>query len=249
MKVILINRLLFFLATAGLIVAGIFFLLLTKNSRALTVYRDREYWEKTGDIVWEVKTGEKKLALTFDDGPSPTFTGRVLDLLARYNARATFFVIGSRVEIYPDIISRQFREGHEIGNHTYLHREVNRMPEAELREDLYRAHLAVFDIIGEDMRVFRPTSGFYNETIVRVAKTLNYEVVIWTWGQDSRDWTVVSGETIAHKIINTVKPGDIILFHDQGGDRSNTLQALRIILPVLQERGYSFVTVSELLEE
>lgn len=245
-KVILINKLLLGL-TAVAVGVAIFSPFLAGYGRALTVYKDREFWEKTGDIVWEVKTGEKLLALTFDDGPSPTFTGRILDLLERYRAKATFFVIGSRAELYPEILQRQAREGHEIGNHTYAHREVNRISEEELRLDLYRAHQVIHEITGENMRLFRPTSGFYNETIVRVAKALGYEVVIWTWGQDSRDWTPVSGEQIARKILNNVKPGDIILFHDQGGDRSNTLQALRILLPVLEERGYRFVTVAELL--
>ena len=99
------------------------------------------------------------------------------------------------------------------------------------------------------MVLFRPTSGFYDDKIVKVADLLGYKVVIWTWGQDSRDWTGISGQTIAMQIIKTVKPGNIILFHDQGGNRSNTIQALEIILPVLTKQGYHFTTVSGLLQK
>jgi polysaccharide deacetylase family sporulation protein PdaB len=215
----------------------------------LPVYKDREQWEKIGAIVWEVDVRKKMVALTFDDGPSPTFTNKILDLLAKYNAKGTFFVMGKQAEQYPEIIQREYREGHEIGNHTYNHPEVNRMSYEALKKDLVRAHQVIFHIIGQDMKLFRPTSGFYNERIVKVAKLLNYKVVIWTWGQDSRDWTKISGESIALRIIKTVKPGNIILFHDQGGDHSNTIKALEIILPVLKEQGYEFSTVSTLLQK
>lgn len=213
------------------------------------VYRDREQWEKTGAVVWEANVREKVVALTFDDGPSPTFTEEILDLLAKYGAKATFFVMGKQAEMYPAIIQREFNEGHEIGNHTYNHPEVNQIPFHELKADLIRAHQVIFNIIGADMKLFRPTSGFYDEKVVKVANLLHYKVVIWTWGQDSRDWTKVSGERIALRIMETIKPGNILLFHDQGGDHSNTIKALEILLPVLKEKGYRFITVSALLQK
>lgn len=219
------------------------------TSRPQMVYKDREQWEKIGAVVWEVCVHEKMLALTFDDGPSPTFTQKILDLLAKYNAKATFFVMGKQAEMYPEIIRREHQEGHEIGNHTYSHPEVNHIPFEELRDDLSHAHQVIAQITGNNMALFRPTSGFYDDKIVKAAHLLGYKVVIWTWGQDSRDWTGISGQTIAMRIINTVKPGNIILFHDQGGNRSNTLKALQIILPVLTEQGYHFTTVSSLLQK
>lgn len=211
------------------------------------VYKNREYWEQTGDIIWEGAASQKQVALTFDDGPSPTFTEQILDLLSAYGAKATFFVIGKRVELYPEIIRRQCREGHEIGNHTYEHKEVNRLSAADLEEELQRADLAIKKITKDHVRVFRPTSGYYDATVVQAAKKLNYSVIIWTWGQDTRDWTRIEGWRIAQKVIKNAKPGDIILFHDQGGDRTNTVQALKIILPELTQRGYRFATLSELL--
>jgi polysaccharide deacetylase family sporulation protein PdaB len=212
------------------------------------VYKDRYFWEKTGDVVWEVKTEKKLVALTFDDGPSPTFTSQILNLLDQYNAKATFFIIGKEAEKYPNLIMREFKEGHEIANHTYSHQEVTEMSEYELKVELRQTHKIIQQIIGEDVKLFRPTSGYYADYIVRVARSLDYTVIIWTWGQDSRDWTQRNGELIAKRIIKTVKPGDIILFHDRGGDRSNTIKALQIILPVLKEKGYKFVTVSEILK-
>ncbi|HBF36732.1 MAG TPA: oligosaccharide deacetylase [Firmicutes bacterium] len=219
------------------------------NSRPLLVYKDREQWEKIGAVVWEVSVHEKMVALTFDDGPSPTFTKRILDLLSKYKAKATFFVVGKQAEMYPDIILREYHEGHEIGNHTYSHPEVNRISFEALKEDLFHAHQIITQITGGNMVLFRPTSGFYDDKIVKTAHLLGYKVVIWTWGQDSRDWTGISGQSIAMRIIKTVKPGNIILFHDQGGNRSNTLKALEIILPVLAKQGYHFITVSTLLQK
>ena len=245
MKVIFLKGSVIRFVVIGAVVS---FLLTIYQPYLIPVYKDREHWEKSGAIVWEVNVREKLIALTFDDGPSPTFTDKILDLLARYHAKGTFFVMGKQAEKYPSIILREYREGHEIGNHTYNHREINQMSFEELKREVLRAHQVIFQIIGNDVKLFRPTSGFYNEKIVKVAGLLNYKVVIWTWGQDSRDWTKTSGESIAKRIIKTVKPGDIILFHDQGGDHSNTVKALEILLPVLEEQGYQFTTVSALLQ-
>jgi peptidoglycan-N-acetylglucosamine deacetylase len=246
MGIIFIKKSIICLTFAGVVAACC---LTIFESHDLPVYKDREQWEEMGAIVWEVCVREKMLALTFDDGPSQTFTGKILDLLAKYKAKATFFVMGKQAEMYPDIILREQREGHEIGNHTYLHPEVNRISFEELKDDLLHAHQVISEITGTDMTLFRPTSGFYDDKIVKVANLLNYKVVIWTWGQDSRDWTQISGQTIAMRIIKTVKPGNIILFHDQGGDHSNTVKALEILLPVLKEQGYQFATVTALLQK
>ncbi|NLY76103.1 MAG: polysaccharide deacetylase family protein [Firmicutes bacterium] len=244
MLVLILRRRIMFMVGGSILIL----LFWSWSAAYLPVYKNRQLWEKTGDIVWEGSTTSKQIAITFDDGPSATFTEPILELLKEYNARATFFVIGKRVELFPEIVRRQYREGHEIGNHTYEHREVNRLSEQELMAELRRAHQAIKRVIKDDVRVFRPTSGYYDEKIVKAAKELNYSVIIWTWGQDTRDWTYIRGWKIAQKVVKTVKPGDIILFHDQGGDRTNTIEALRIILPALAKRGYRFVTVSELLK-
>ncbi len=240
-KSIIISTIIFFIVSS-------FFIVFFKFFQSREVYKDRDFWEKTGNIVWEVNTENKLVALTFDDGPSPTYTEKILDLLAMYDAHATFFVIGSQAEKYPEIIKREVKEGHELGNHTYKHQEVNQTSEEDLIKDLKQAHQVIRQITGQEMKVFRPTSGYYDGTIVAAAKSLDYTVIIWTWNQDSRDWTQQDGISIAHRLTRIINPGSIILFHDQGGNRSNTIKALHVLLPVLAEKGYRFVTVSTLLK-
>lgn len=199
------------------------------------------------NIIKEVDTKEKMIALTFDDGPSPSFTGRILDILKQYNAKATFFIIGEQAEKLPELVKRQINEGHEIGNHMYRHREVFQMPAPEIREDLERSHRVIGDITGKPIKLYRPTSGYYNENIVGVAWSLEYMVVLWSI--DSKDWSGMKPGAIAKKILKKVKPGSIVLFHDLGGYRDTTVKALEIVLPELARRGYRFLTVSELLEK
>lgn len=214
----------------------------------LTVYKDRERWEKTGKIIWNIPTNEKVIALTFDDGPSPTFTPVILELLSKHQAKATFFVLGKQAEKFPELVKEEGKRGHTIGNHMYTHRIVSKLPLETLIDDLKQTHQIIFELSGTNPHFFRPPDGYYDEKIVRAAEALNYHVVIWTWTQDTRDWSKISSTTIANKVIKNAKPGDIILFHDQGGDRSNTVNALKIILPSLTEKGYKFVTLDELLK-
>lgn len=219
------------------------------NPINIHTYKDRDRWENSGDIVWEIKTEEKLVALTFDDGPDPIYTPQIIELLKDYDARASFFVVGNEAEKHPEIIKKLDENNHEIANHTYSHREVTEMTQEELIAELLKTHQIIFEIINKDMNFFRPTSGFYNDIIVDAAKELDYKVVIWTWGQDSRDWQNLNYKTIANNVYKSIQPGNIILFHDRGGKRDNTIKALHIILPILKEKGYDFVTISELLEE
>lgn len=249
-KVILINRLLLclILITAGI---GAFSLFFGGYGRAWPAGHARNLL-LPGTGIWEIKTGEKLLALTFDGGPAPVATGRILDLLKQYNAKATFFVSGSRAELYPELLLRQVREGHELGNHTYIPTKAGRIIAEELRLDLYRTHRVIYGITGEHMRLFRPAGEFgaqtrAEKTVFRVARALGYLVIPRNREEGSRDWPPASGEEIAREILKHVRPGAIISFPDREESGSNTLQALRLLLPVLEERGYRFVTVSELL--
>ncbi len=198
------------------------------------------------NIIKEVDIKEKMIALTFDDGPSPSFTGRILDILQKYNSKATFFLIGEQAEKLPDLVKRQVKEGHEIGNHMYRHREVCRMPMAEIKKDLEYSHRVIQSISGKQIKLYRPTSGYYNENIVGVAWSLEYRVILWSI--DSKDWSGMKPCLIAKKILKTAKPGSIILFHDLGGYRDTTIKTLEIIIPELTRRGFQLLTVSQLLE-
>lgn len=208
--------------------------------------KGRPYYEEKGYVLWEIKTDEKVIALTFDDGPHPTYTPQVLDLLKKYDAKATFFVIGERAEKYPEVVSRIGEENHEIANHTYTH-PLSISP-AKLKEELKKTNDIIHDITGTSPIFYRPVGGQYNDKIINTAINEGYKVIMWSWHQDTEDWKTPGVKKIVKKVLSGVQPGNIVLFHDSGGDRSQTIQALEEILPELQQQGYKFVTVSELIE-
>lgn len=138
----------------------------------------RDYWEGSKDIIWHVNTKEKMIALTFDDGPSPTFTPEVLDILKKSNAHGTFFVIAHEVEKYPDIVRRLVYEGNEVANHTYNHKYLNRISKEDLRAELNLAESIIIKASGLKPKLFRPPGGYYNKDIVEVSKEQGYKVFI-----------------------------------------------------------------------
>ena len=194
-------------------------------------------------------TDQKRIALTFDDGPDPRFTEDVLNVLNQYNVSGTFFLMGSRAIAYPEIVKRINNEGHVIGNHTYFH--PNLVKEADiptLEREVTRTENTLNDIIDYRTSLFRPPYGFlYNELVEKLAEM---QYLIIGWSVDSLDWEEDPPEVIASNVLDNVHPGAIILMHDGAdwdGDRTNTIAALRQIIPALQKQGYEFVTVPELL--
>lgn len=208
--------------------------------------KGRPYYEKKGYVLWGIKTDEKVIALTFDDGPHSTYTPQILDLLEQYNAKATFFVIGERAEKYQDLIYQMGQDGHEIANHTYTH--PLKITPAKLEEELKKTNEIIHDITGTYPIFYRPVGGSYNDRIINTAIDNGYKVIMWSWHQDTEDWKTPGVKKIVSKVLSGAKPGDIVLFHDAGGDRTQTVQALEEILPELQKQGYRFVTISELIE-
>lgn len=209
--------------------------------------RGREYYEERGDIVWEVPTEEKYIALTFDDGPDEKQTMLILDLLRQYDARATFFVVGDRVERYPEIVRRELAEGHEVANHSYTHPAFQHLSNGSMEEELNRTQEAVFKATGTRPSLFRPPGGYYNERLISLSKLHHLQMVLWSWHQDTKDWRSPGMQVIANKVLENARSGDIVLMHDFVHRSSQTYEALRIILPELKRQGYSLVTVSELL--
>jgi polysaccharide deacetylase family sporulation protein PdaB len=204
-------------------------------------------YKKNGLAIWEVNVKEKMVALTFDDGPNPIYTNQILDLLAKYNAKATFFVIGARAEEYPDIIKREVKEGHEVANHTYSHiYDFDNSPR-KLKRELARSSKVIKKITGYKPTLYRPVAGYYNDLILNTAIKKGYRVVLWSWTQDTRDWSCPGINKITDNVVSDIKPGDITIFHDSGGDRSQTVCALENILKYLKREGYKCVTVSEML--
>ena len=211
-------------------------------------HHGRIYYEERGEVVWEVSTDHKVIALTFDDGPNPEFTPQILDVLKKHQAKATFFVIGSRIEKYPELAQREVQEGHELANHSYHHPGMSRISSVKLREEILQAQEVIFSTTGQRPKAFRPPGGVYNDNIVNTAKEAGYMVVMWCWDQDTRDWKRPGVRKIVDRVVSNAHNGSIVLFHDHGGDRSQTVKALEEIVPELKKRGFEFVTVSELLQ-
>jgi len=208
---------------------------------------DRWYWEKTGQVVWEASADRPFVALTFDDGPDPAGTPRVLEILAAYGARATFFQIGSKVRQHPQLARQVAEAGHEIGNHTLSHAYLWGATELRIRREIEGAREAIEDVAGVGTTLFRPPGGSYTDPIVRTAERLGYTVVLWSWTEDPRDWTTTSAEVIKKRVLDSAAPGKIIVLHDGGGDRTQMLRALPEIVAGLIDKGLRLVTVSELL--
>ena len=192
------------------------------------------------------KESEKKIALTFDDGPHKKYTEEILDILDEYSVKATFFVVGVCAEKYPEIVAREIASGHEIGNHTYSHAHLRNIDSSVLVGEIEKAENLIFDRVNYRTTLFRPPEGVCNETVKAVARDMDYSIVLWT--VDTRDWVPSSREKIISSVLDKVDGGEIILMHDYVAKKSNTPDALRVIIPALLERGFTFVTVSELLK-
>ena len=197
-------------------------------------------------VLKKADTDKKKIALTFDDGPSKTHTEAILAVLKEYEIRATFFVIGENAEKDPERIRSIYDAGHEIGNHTYSHIYISKVPEATLRNEIKKTEDILMKITGEKPKVFRPPGGFYNDASLAVLDSLGYKCVLWS--VDTRDWSMPKSDTVTAQVQESATKGDIILFHDLEDKRLPTVAALKRIIPYLIENGYEFVTISELFE-
>lgn len=182
----------------------------------------------------------KKVALTFDDGPHPENTLKALQLLAKYDMKATFFMLGSRIDFYPDLVQEVFNQGHEIGNHTWNHKQLTKISDADIKEEIDSVNQRLEGIIGESATVFRPPYGATNN---HVESFLTVPSVLWTI--DTLDWKTKDKEAILAEVKENLKPGAIILMHDI---HATTIDALELVLPYLEEQGYQSVEVSKVLE-
>lgn len=192
-----------------------------------------------------VPTETSRIALTFDDGPHPKLTPRILDILDCYHVRATFFMIGVNVENYPNAAREVAARGHEIGNHTFSHHRLRGIGEERAKTELTACADAIERVCGQRPRLFRPPEGSLDSGLVEIVCRNGYETILWSL--DTRDWDVKDENAIVRRVLSAVKPGDIILMHDFIGYHSKTPEALEILIPKLQALGYEFVTVGELL--
>ena len=192
------------------------------------------------------KDGSRRIALTFDDGPHPRYTKEILDILAEYGVEATFFVVGVNAETYPELIRRELSEGHEIGNHSYNHYHIAKMSAEAFEKDLAACSAVIEKITGARTHLFRPPEGVCTGVTKSICGQKAYTIVMWS--VDTRDWAHTPVEEICRNVQKNAKDGSIILMHDFIGKNSPTPAALRRIIPMLQESGFEFVTISQLLE-
>lgn len=199
----------------------------------------------SADVVYSWHINNKNIALTFDDGPHPIHTPEILEILAEYNVRATFFVIGLNSSWYPDIVKMEYDSGHEIGNHTFSHSNLRNLPYNKLCDEIYKAECMIYENIEYRTKLLRPPGGLFGNELFKAAVDQDYTIVCWS--VDTRDWAHTPSKDIVDSVLSSVKGGDIILFHDYISGKSPTPDALREIIPALLDKGYNFVTVSELI--
>jgi len=203
-----------------------------------------------GPVVTEVATSAKVVALTFDDGPYPPYTGQILDILREDHVPATFFVLGQNAEKYPALVRRIVDEGHQIGNHSYNHIDFLKANRATMADQIDRTNRIIKNITGKLPRLVRPPHGFRDAVVMDVMADRHLKVV--EWSVSSRDWTNPGVDTIVERTVSGVKSGSIILLHDGDGieqraSREQTVKATRQIIRELKAKGFKFVTVDEIL--
>lgn len=179
------------------------------------------------------------IAITFDDGPSSRYTGRLLDGLKERNVKASFFLIGENAEENPVLVERIYKEGHLIGNHTYSHVQMTHLSEEAAVREIERTDQVISAITGEHVAYMRPPFGAWQREL-----EVRMEVLPVLWSVDPLDWTTENVDEIVSKVVTEVEEGDIILLHDCYA--SSVEAALRIV-DILQKEGYEFVTVDRLL--
>lgn len=190
--------------------------------------------------------GKRQVALTFDDGPGP-HTAEVLKILDEYDVKATFFVIGGPSDAHASLIQEEVARGHVVANHTVTHAELATLSRREQASEIDRQTRAIEMFGAPRPRLMRPPYNSWNETTLQVLERRKMMMVLWDVETD--DWRKPGAEVIVERTLTGVQPGSIVLFHDGGGDRSQTVEALPRIIEGLQADGYELVTIPQLLRD
>jgi peptidoglycan/xylan/chitin deacetylase (PgdA/CDA1 family) len=196
---------------------------------------------------------EKKVALTFDDGPDDIFTPQILDVLKEKNVKATFFVIGKRAEGYPKVMRRIVDESHLVGNHTWSHPNIMKISLEDAKQEVLKTEKLLksyCDDSADRIKIFRSPYGSIDPERVEFISNIGYKII--AWNVDSLDWKGLSAEEVKTNVLENVTEGSIILQHSAGGegeDLSGSVEALPEIIDVLKEEGFEFVTIDEILKD
>ena len=186
-----------------------------------------------------------EVALTFDDGPNPYYTQQVLTVLQQYGIKATFFCIGRQVAEYPWLVQQEYAAGNVIGNHTWSHPDLTKLSSDDILTQINTTSDAIQQAIGVRPTFFRPPYGVFNANVLTQANQLGLTTIIWN--DEARDWTTPGISVISSRILGLAGNGAIILLHDGGGNRSQTVAALPTIITSLRHQGYTFVTLPQMI--
>jgi peptidoglycan-N-acetylglucosamine deacetylase len=188
--------------------------------------------------MYYLDDGPKAIALTIDDGPSPVYTPQVLAVLEKYGVRATFSMVGENVSYYPAVAKDVAQAGHTIINHTWDHANLTSLSADQQRTEIIRATDAIHAAAGVQPQMFRAPYGAWSQRVLKYCAA--ERLIPLDWSVDPRDWSRPGVSEIVGTIMKTTKSGSIILEHDGGGDRSETVAALKIVIPRLLDEGYRF---------
>lgn len=221
------------------LLAGCLFLCRKSGEKTQSIWRQtwhllNESEKDTNDVM-----STKKIALTFDDGPHPVYTPMLLDGLEKRGVKATFFLIGTAVENYPEVAKRIADEGHLIGNHTYHHVSLENADEAMIEEEVVAANQMMEEVTGQYPQLIRPPFGQSSSQI-----EVQTDMICVLWTIDPLDWCTTDAATVAQRVLKNSKENGIILLHDE---YKTSVMAAFTIIDELQKKGYEFVTVDELL--
>ncbi|NLO21923.1 MAG: polysaccharide deacetylase family sporulation protein PdaB [Syntrophomonadaceae bacterium] len=196
--------------------------------------------------IYEVKTEERILALSFDISWGNKTPLPVLEILKENDLRCTFFLSGPWVKEYPEIVQRIKEDGHEIGSHGYRHIDLSNLSKTEIKEEISKTHQIIKAGTGVEAKLIRTPNGDYSNHVIEAIHESGYEAI--QWGTDSLDWTNPGVDSIIDRVCQQAHPGDIILMHASDTCKQ-TAEALPVIIKNLKEQGYKMITVSELLKE
>ncbi|GIN92513.1 polysaccharide deacetylase family protein [Siminovitchia terrae] len=200
-------------------------------------------------LIMKGPSTKREIALTFDDAPDDIFTPKILDILKEKKVKATFFLVGHRIEKYPDIAKRIVQEGHAVGNHSYNHPNFLQMKEADFKRQINRTDKLISSLTGSVPTIVRPPYGEINDK--QIEWLTKYKRVVVEWDVDSLDWKGLKSEEIVNNILSGVNPGSIVLLHSgtgEGGDLSGTVEALSTVIDDLRKKGFKMVTIPDLLD-
>ena len=198
------------------------------------------------NVVAQGSSNLPEVALTFDDGPS-MYTPQVLNILQENSVHATFFCVGEWVQYYPGYVQQEYSAGNVVANHTWDHPDLTTLSSVDVQSQISRTSALIQQTIGVQPTLFRPPYGAINDSVKGQVAQMNLTPVLWSI--DTEDWMRPGSDAIVNAVLNQVGNGDVILMHDGGGDRSQTVAALPRIIQGLQSRGLKLVTMPQLIQD